>query len=113
MNEAAKKWLFDIQTSIAAIESYLGPRRDFNEYLANQMLRRAIEREFEIIGEAVNRIRKSDEPIVIANASKIVALRNQIIHGYDVISNEIMWGIISKHLPPLREEINALLAQPD
>jgi len=74
MTEAAKKWLFDIQTSIKAIESYLGERRDFNEYLANQMMRRAVEREFEIIGEAVNRIRKSGEPIMIATAAKIVTL---------------------------------------
>ncbi|MCY7352310.1 MAG: DUF86 domain-containing protein [Cytophagaceae bacterium] len=54
------------------------------------MLRRAVEREFEIIGEAINRIRKSNEGPEIRNASKIVALRNQIIHAYDNISDEII-----------------------
>lgn len=111
MTEVVKKWLFDIQVSIKAIESYLGETRDFNAYRSNQMLRRAVEREFEIIGEAVNRIRKADESIEIANARKIVALRNQIIHAYDSISNEIMWGIIVKHLPILKAEIEKLLQQ--
>ncbi|MCY7351987.1 MAG: DUF86 domain-containing protein [Cytophagaceae bacterium] len=112
MTEAVKKWLFDVQTSIEAIESYLGESRDFNEYRRNQMLRRAVEREFEIIGEAINRIRKSNEGPEIRNASKIVVLRNQIIHAYDNISDEIIWGIIDKYLPALSEEIKILLGAP-
>ena len=52
------KLLHDVQTSILSIEEYLGPKRDFVEYKQNKQLRRAVEREFEIIGEAVNRIRK-------------------------------------------------------
>jgi uncharacterized protein with HEPN domain len=53
-----KKFLFDIHESIDSIEKYLGEQRDFKVYMANKMLRRAVEREFEIIGEAMNRIEK-------------------------------------------------------
>ena len=58
MEHKIKKFLFDIKESIKSIESYLGDKRDFNVYQSNKMLRRAIEREFEIIGEAMTRIEK-------------------------------------------------------
>ena len=60
-----KKFLFDIKESIESIENYLGEKRDFNIYIADKMLRRAVEREFEIIGEAMNRIEKIDSTINI------------------------------------------------
>jgi uncharacterized protein with HEPN domain len=63
----------------------------------------------EIIGEAMNRILKEDEDIEIHNARRIVGLRNQIIHGYDTVSDENIWGIIINHLPRLKEEIYALM----
>jgi len=56
-----KKYLFDINEAILSIESYLGEKRDFNMYLENKMLRRAIEREFEIIGEALNKFRRHSD----------------------------------------------------
>ena len=62
-----KKFLFDIHESIASIEQYLGDKRDFKVYMANKMLRRAVEREFEIIGEAMNRIEKLDPNINISS----------------------------------------------
>lgn len=63
MNVEIKKFLFDINESIDSIEKYLGDKRDFNFYLSNKMLRRAVEREFEIIGEAMNRIERLDTKI--------------------------------------------------
>ena len=61
-----KKYLYDIQESISSIEQYLGDKRDFNIYSSEKMLRRAIEREFEIIGEDMNRIDKLDSIIIIS-----------------------------------------------
>jgi uncharacterized protein with HEPN domain len=58
MDLEIKKYLFDIQESIDSIEKFLGENRDFKVYVADKMLRRAVEREFEIIGEAMNRIEK-------------------------------------------------------
>ena len=104
-----QKYLFDIQTSIDSINEYLGDKRDFNHYQNNKLLKRGIERELEIIGEAANRILKLDSDINIDNARKIVDLRNWVIHGYDKIDDVIIWGIISKQLPLLKLEVDELL----
>ncbi|MDR1723939.1 MAG: DUF86 domain-containing protein [Tannerella sp.] len=103
------KYLFDIQQSILAIESYLGEQRDFNIYMSNQMLRRAIEREFEIIGEAINRIEKLDATVPITSKKQFIGMRNRVIHGYDKIDDSIVWGAIVRHLPILKQEVTALL----
>ena len=73
------------------------------------MLRRAVEREFEIIGEAMNRIEKIEPEIEISSKKQIINMRNRVIHGYDKIDDEIVWGIIIRHLPTLRIEISKLL----
>jgi uncharacterized protein with HEPN domain len=104
-----QKYLFDIQTSIDSINEYLGDKRDFNSYQNNKLLRRGIERELEIIGEAANRILKIDSTIRIDNVRKIVDLRNWVIHGYDKIDDVIIWGIISKELPLLKIQVDELL----
>lgn len=109
MNLEVRKFLYDIKESIDSIEHYLGDKRDFNIYMADKMLRRAIEREFEIIGEAMNRIEKIDSTIEISSKKQIINLRNRVIHGYDKIDNEIIWGTIIRHLPKLKQETAYLL----
>lgn len=109
MNVEIKKFLYDIRESIESIENYLGDKRDFNIYLSNKMLRRAVEREFEIIGEAKNRIERIDPKIEIASKKQIINMRNRVIHGYDKIDDEIIWGTIVRHLPTLKIEITKLL----
>lgn len=104
-----RKLLYDIKESIESIENYLGEKRDFNIYIADKMLRRAVEREFEIIGEAMNRIEKIDSSIDISSKKQIINMRNRVIHGYDKIDNEIIWGTIVRHLPKLKQEIETLL----
>ena len=73
--------------------------------------RRAIERNIEIIGEALSRIITKDETIKISNARKIVDTRNRIIHGYDSVSDEIIWGIVINHIPILQTEVKGLLGE--
>jgi uncharacterized protein with HEPN domain len=102
-------YLHDIQISIESIDEYLGENRNFNVYLSNKLLRRGIERELEIIGEAAKRILKIDPNIPIENAQKIVDLRNWVIHGYDKVDNVIIWGIVSRQLPALKEQVDRLL----
>ena len=109
MKDKIKKYLLDISNSINSINEYLGDKGDFNEYKKNKLLRRAIERESEIIGEAVNRILKEDESVKIKNAGKIIGLRNWVIHSYDNVDDTIIWGIIINHLPKLKREVENLL----
>ena len=110
MDERILKWLFDIRAAIIEIDSYFSEYpKDFNHYKSNILLKRAIERDLEIIGEAISRILKTAPDFPIENAKRIIGLRNQIIHAYDSISDENIWAIISKHLPLLKEEIILLI----
>ena len=110
MEEKILKWLFDIQNAIVEIDGYFNQfPKDFNLYKSNIVLKRAIERDLEIIGEAVNRILKQDPNFPIINAKRIIGLRNQIIHAYDSISDENIWAVVSKHIPLLKEEVNKLI----
>ena len=110
MKRETKKYLFDIKTSIDSIFDYLGDNRNFFEYQNNKLLRRGIEREIEIIGEAMNRIMKISPEIKGENARQIVDARNWVIHGYDKVDDVIIWGIISIHLPKLKAEVENLLS---
>lgn len=112
MDNKILKWLYDVNASIDEINSYfIDERMDFFEYQRNLMRERAVERNLEIIGEAINRILKSDDSyaLKITDSNAIVSLRNQVIHAYDSISDEIIWTIVSNHLPKLKIEINTLL----
>ena len=111
MKREIKKHLFDIKTSIDSINEYLGEKRNFSEYQENKLLRRGIEREIEIIGEAMNRILKLDQETQIENARQIVDTRNWVIHGYDKVDDVVIWGIVSNHLPKLKKEIEDLLGE--
>ena len=110
MRHSVNKYLHDIKGSIESIEEYLGDKRDFSDYQKDKLLRRGIERELEIIGEATNRILKMDPEIQISEARRIVDLRNWIIHGYDKVDDVIIWGIISRDVPMLKEQVDNLLA---
>ncbi|MEB2777552.1 HepT-like ribonuclease domain-containing protein [Algoriphagus sp. D3-2-R+10] len=104
-----KKFLLDILTSIDSIDQYLERERDFEKYLNQKMLRRAVERELEIIGEATNRLLKMNSDFPISEARRIVNLRNWVIHSYDSVDSVIIWGIIHKDLPLLQRQVKELL----
>jgi uncharacterized protein with HEPN domain len=93
MTDKARKYLFDILESAESIEKYI-ENIDFFQYRKNKMVRRAVEREFEIIGEATNALLKNNKDIKITSAERIIGMRNRVIHGYDKIDDEIVWGII-------------------
>jgi uncharacterized protein with HEPN domain len=111
MDNEVKVWLFDILESIEEIETYFGDKpKLFETFIKDNKTRRAVERNLEIIGEAINRILKEEPSLSIANARKIVDTRNRIIHGYDSVTNDFIWGIVINHLPKLKEDIKKLLA---
>jgi uncharacterized protein with HEPN domain len=104
--------LYDIRDAISEIDEFLLEQpKDFDKYRSNNILKRAIERDLEIIGEAVHRIIKRDPNFPIVNAKRIIGLRNQIIHAYDNISDENIWAIITKHIPLLKDEVDSLIAK--
>lgn len=110
MDKEIRTWLEDIRQSIAEIESYFeAGQMIYSEYVKDTRTKRAVERNLEIIGEAVNRILKKNSDFSLQNARKIIATRNRIIHGYDAISNNLIWSIVVNHLPKLKSEVNRLL----
>ncbi len=110
MDNHIKKYLQDILTAIEEVEGFFSGRpKYFDDFYGNIQLRRATERNIEIIGEAVNRILKADSSIAITNARKIVDARNYIIHGYDSLSPDIIWSMVINHFPILKSEILDLL----
>jgi uncharacterized protein with HEPN domain len=112
MDDKIKVWLFDILNAIMEIDSYFDNiPKEFTTYENDLRTRRAVERNVEIIGEALNRIITKDSTVTISNARKIVDTRNRIIHGYDSVSDEIIWGIVINHLPVLQTEVQNLLGE--
>lgn len=112
MDNELKTWLYDIQTAIMEIESFFVDRpKEFANYQADVRTKRAVERNVEIIGEAMSRILKRDLTISFTNSRKLVDVRNRIIHGYDSVSDDVMWGIVIKHLPVLKAEVEKLLSE--
>ena len=106
-----KTWLLDIQQSIDEIFEFLGDRRDFIAFQKDLKTKKAVERNLEIIGEAVNRILKFDPGFQIENAKNIIGTRNRIIHSYDNISDELIWTIVCKELPKLKAQVDKLIEQ--
>jgi uncharacterized protein with HEPN domain len=109
MQHDVRKYLLDISTSIESINDFIGDDKNFNAYESNKLVRRAVERELEIIGEATNRILKIDSNIDISDARRIVNLRNWVIHSHDNVDNILIWGIILKDLPLLKTQVDRLL----
>ena len=112
MDNEIKTWLFDINSAIEEIDSYFQKgQKKFSDYTKDQKTRRAVERNLEIIGEAVKRVIDYDENIALTSSRKIVDTRNRIAHGYDTISDDVIWGIIINHLPKLKSEVEELMNQ--
>lgn len=109
MDNEVRAWLKDIEQAIQEINSFIPETKNFKDFQKDLKTKRAVERNIEIIGEAMVRILKAEPTIQISDTRKIVDTRNRIIHGYDSVSEEILWGIIVRNLPVLQKEVRALL----
>ena len=109
MHPEIKVWLKDIQLSIYEIHEFLPPPRNYVVFQKDLKTRKAIERNIEIIGEAMRRITEVDPNILISDSRKIIDTRNRIIHGYDSVSADVIWLIVTRYLPMLETEVNDLL----
>ncbi len=110
MENEIKVWVNDIKQAILEINQFQPDKKNFLAFQKDLKTKRAIERNIEIIGEAVNRILKVDPEFQLANARKIVDTRNRISHGYDSVSEDIVWSIIIRDIPNLEKEIEQLLS---
>lgn len=114
MRLESRKLLWDMQQAARAISSFVTGKGEA-DYLSDLMLRSAVERQFEIIGEAMTRLAKGDidTAVRVSEYRGIIAFRNQLIHGYHDIEHPISWRIVAAKLPVLLVEVDALLAAAD
>jgi len=109
MDNKISKLIYDLEQAILNMENIIRGCTDV-EFKENMMMKLAVERLFEIIGEAVNRIKKNDKTIyeMIDESDKIICFRNVITHGYDIIDDDITWSISNEKIPVLKESIRRI-----
>ncbi len=112
MQRDPRAFLWDVQQAAGAITQFT-VGLDAAGYRANPLIRSAVERQFEIIGEALNRLSKEAPDLAdrVPNLRKMVGFRNVLIHGYAVIDDGRVWEIVTTLLPPLRATVTALLTE--
>lgn len=112
MQDDIKTWLYDILNAIMEIDSFMiEVESSFDLYINDLRTKRATERNIEIIGEAMNRILKASNEIEISYSRNIVDARNRIIHGYDSVSDILIWSIVTKYLPVLKLEVEKIVGE--
>jgi uncharacterized protein with HEPN domain len=113
MRLEARKHLLDIQVAADRIGRFTRGK-SFEQYLADEMMRSAVERQFGIAGEALSRLAKDDPAVAAAipDYGKIVAFRNILIHGYASVDDRIVWGVIENYLAQPRAAVQRLLDTP-
>jgi uncharacterized protein with HEPN domain len=111
MRLEAKKCLEDVRQAAELIRQFTA-KKSFADYDGDVLLRSAVERQFEIIGEAINRLSKVDNSVVagLPDIPRIVAFRNILIHGYDVVDNHVVWDVVQNNLSPLYTKVTSLLS---
>ncbi len=110
MDKQLRKYLNDILDAITEIEdTSLRFGRRYDVFQNDYVFRKFVERNIEIMGEAMNRILKVEPEINISHARKVVDTRNYVIHGYDSLMPEILWAIVINHLPLLKDEVLKIL----
>ena len=113
MRLEAQKYLHDIQRAADRVDRFC-TGKTFAQYLADEILRSAVERQLGIIGEALSRLAKEDPEVAAAipDYVKIIAFRNILIHGYAAVDDKIVWGVVENHLAPLQAAIKRLVSTP-
>ena len=107
----ARAYLHDIEQAAILIDQFRG-NKSFDDYLSDVLLRSAVERQLEIIGEAVSKLSAIDPTTAarLTGRRRIIALRNILIHGYARVDDRVIWNILDQNLPVLHAEVGVLLA---
>jgi len=114
MEDQILKHLYDIGEAASAIIRFVHGKT-YDDYEDDELLRSGVERKFEIIGEALNRINKDDPGVFgkIRERRSIVSFRNFLAHGYDRIDDRIVWGIVEEDIGNLLEDVENLIREND
>lgn len=114
MDEFVVTCLLDIYNACVEVDTFFADNPKLYEGFRKDTLRiRAVERNVEIMGEAINRILKKDESFELPNARAIVQTRNRVIHGYDSVTTEFLWSLVIKHIPALKADVYELIKLSD
>lgn len=105
-------YLQDILDAINDMQScFVGYPNRYDVFEKDMMRMCVVERKVEIMGEAINRIRKTDSSVEIPNARAIIDTRNRIIHAYDNVRPDFLWSLVIRHIPDLKTDIERILAE--
>ena len=112
MRLESRRLLEDVRQAIGLILRFAAGRT-IHDYSESALLRSGIERQFEIIGEAINRLTKLDAPTAsrISQRRRIIDFRNILIHGYDLFDTNVAWDVVQNDLPTLLREVETLLSE--
>jgi uncharacterized protein with HEPN domain len=112
MRLESKKYLFDIKQAADLLADFTRAK-SFENFQEDPMLRSAVERQFEVIGEALSQLAKADQETaaLISEYRRIIAFRNILIHGYAQIDDRLVWGVLDSKLPTLSREVEKLLQE--
>jgi uncharacterized protein with HEPN domain len=107
-----RKYLFDMSEACELLIQFTAGKT-FSDYSSDPLLRSAVERQFEIIGEALAQVLRLNPSLRsrISEAGRIIAFRNRLIHGYASVADDVVWGILEANLPSLRKEVAALMKE--
>jgi uncharacterized protein with HEPN domain len=109
MDDYSQKYLLDVQNACEEVESFFEGKRIFADFQTDILRQRAVERNVEIMGEAINQLLKHNPTIVLPNAKAIIGTRNRVIHAYDNVTPEFLWSLVINHIPKLHEDVRQLL----
>lgn len=111
MDENILKYLEDVRLACEDVDQFLAnyPNR-FDVFSNDKLMIRAVERSVEIMGEAINRILKKESDFNLPNARAIVQTRNRVIHSYEKVETEFLWGLVKRNIPELKKDVERILA---
>ena len=112
MRPECKKYLYDIQKACRLLSQFTSGKT-LADYVEDPLLKSGVERQFEVIGEALNQMLRLDRGLAdaITDPKRIIAFRNILVHGYAIVSDEVVWGILETNLATLQREVRALLEE--
>ncbi|MCW5908070.1 MAG: DUF86 domain-containing protein [Chitinophagales bacterium] len=109
MRDEVKRYLEDALHSIGRIEKFQNTVKCFEEYEQNEMVKSAVQWRLSVIGEALSNALREEPALKITNSRRVVDMRNKLIHGYDEVEDNVVWNVLVKHLPLLKNEVTILL----